>query len=80
MPSLTVIDVGQALLVSAGFDAWLADPLGGMSVTADGFAEWGRRVAEIADEVCDGRVLATLEGGYDLERLPELVRRFLAEL
>ena len=63
----------QMLLVSAGFDAWRYDPLGGMRVTGEAIADWGRRLAELADESCQGRLLATLEGGYDLESLPGLV-------
>ena len=59
----------QAILVSAGFDAFRADPLGGMKVTERAFAEMTRRVTEVADEFCDGRVLSLLEGGYDLEGL-----------
>ena len=63
----------QMLLVSAGFDAWRYDPLGGMRVTQEAMADWGRRLRALADELCEGRLLATLEGGYDLESLPGLV-------
>ncbi|HXU29326.1 MAG TPA: histone deacetylase, partial [Thermoanaerobaculia bacterium] len=62
---------------SAGFDAWRGDPLGGMAVTEKGFATWGRQMAALADEVADGRLLAVLEGGYDLANLPLLVDGFL---
>ena len=67
----------EALLVSAGFDAWRYDPLGGMRVGQEAIADWGRRLAALADEVCDGRLLASLEGGYDLESLPSLVSAHL---
>ena len=63
----------QVLLISAGFDAWRYDPLGGMRVTQEAIADWGRRLRELADELCQGRLLATLEGGYDLESLSGLV-------
>lgn len=56
----------QAILVSAGFDAHLSDPLGGMRVSEQTFAEMTRRVVELAD---GGRVLSLLEGGYDLDGL-----------
>ncbi|HEY0789324.1 MAG TPA: histone deacetylase family protein, partial [Thermoanaerobaculia bacterium] len=46
-----------------------ADPLGGMNVSERAFAEMTRRVTEVADAVCGGRVLSLLEGGYDLEGL-----------
>ena len=63
----------DVLVLSAGFDAWRGDPLGGMRVSRDGFAAWGRALAALADEVSGGRVLALLEGGYDLAALPDLV-------
>ena len=56
------------LIVSAGYDAWAGDPLGEMDVTPDGFRELGRRCAALAP-----RLAAVLEGGYDVEMLPELV-------
>lgn len=67
----------EALVVSAGFDAWRDDPLGGMRVTEEGFAEWGRRLGELAAEVCGGRLMAVLEGGYDVTALPRLVEAAL---
>ena len=63
----------DVLLLSAGFDAWRGDPLGGMAVSEEGFAAWGRRLGELAAEVCGGRVMAVLEGGYDVAALPRLV-------
>jgi acetoin utilization deacetylase AcuC-like enzyme len=63
----------EIVLVSAGFDAHEADPLAGMRVTGDGFAELSRRCAGLAP-----RVAAVLEGGYNLETLPGLVRAALA--
>jgi acetoin utilization deacetylase AcuC-like enzyme len=70
----------DVLLLSAGFDAWQADPLGGMRVTRDGFRSWGDWCAKLAAEVCGGRVLALLEGGYDLRNLPSLVADHLEGL
>ena len=63
----------QLLLVSAGFDAWRADPLGGMRASREAFEEWGRQLGELARQVCEGRIVSVLEGGYDLDVLPELV-------
>lgn len=65
------------LAVSAGFDTWRGDPLGGFGVTEAGFRGLGHRVAELAAEHCDGRTLTLLEGGYDLEALPRLVAAYL---
>jgi acetoin utilization deacetylase AcuC-like enzyme len=67
----------DALIVSAGFDAWQGDPLGGMRVTETGFAQWGRWLGELAGESCGGRLLAVLEGGYDVGALGGLVTAFL---
>jgi acetoin utilization deacetylase AcuC-like enzyme len=58
----------ELVLVSAGFDAHVDDPLALMRVTADGFRELSRRCAGLAP-----RVAAVLEGGYELETLPGLV-------
>ncbi len=56
----------QAILVSAGFDPHRRDPLGGMGVTEHGFAGMARALRDAAERVCDGRLIAVLEGGYDL--------------
>ncbi len=58
----------ELVLVSAGFDAHADDPLADMRVTADGFRELSSRCAALAP-----RVAAVLEGGYQLETLPDLV-------
>jgi len=60
------------LVVSAGFDAHVDDPLAHMSVTERGFREMARRAAALAP-----RVAAVLEGGYNLAALPGLVRAAL---
>jgi acetoin utilization deacetylase AcuC-like enzyme len=62
----------ELLLVSAGFDAHIEDPLAGLALTADGFRELARRAAQLAP-----RVAAVLEGGYNLRTLPELVEAAL---
>jgi acetoin utilization deacetylase AcuC-like enzyme len=56
------------VLISAGFDAHVADPLSDMRVSEDGFRELARRCRALHD-----RVAAVLEGGYELETLPRLV-------
>ena len=62
----------ELVLVSAGFDAHRDDPLADMRVTEDGFRELSRRCAALAP-----RVAAVLEGGYEVETLPGLVRAAL---
>ena len=68
------------VLVSAGFDAHEDDPLGGMEVSSEGFAEMSRLVKQIADRCCEGRLVSVLEGGYDLEGLADSVEAHLRVL
>ncbi len=68
------------VLVSAGFDAHEADPLGGMKLTSRGYAELTRIVKSIAREHCDGRLVSVLEGGYDLHGLAASVEAHIRVL
>lgn len=61
------------LLVSAGFDAHVRDPLGGMRVSSTGFAWMVEELEKVAAKCCQGRSVYTLEGGYDLQGLSESV-------
>jgi acetoin utilization deacetylase AcuC-like enzyme len=68
------------ILVSAGFDIHPADPLGGMRVSEQGFSGLTRVLMEIAEASCSGRLVLSLEGGYDPEVLAASVKRVLMEL
>ena len=57
------------ILVSAGFDAYEHDPLAGMRVTHAGFRAMAQRLRDAANRLCGGRIVALLEGGYDLDGL-----------
>ncbi|NOQ34166.1 MAG: histone deacetylase, partial [Methanosarcinales archaeon] len=57
------------VLVSAGFDAHIDDPLAGMTVTTEEFGRMASIVSSIADRCCEGGLAITLEGGYDLHAL-----------
>jgi acetoin utilization deacetylase AcuC-like enzyme len=57
----------QLILVSAGFDPHWADSLAMMEVTITGFAQMVRVLKELAIELCQGRLVFTLEGGYNLQ-------------
>jgi len=70
----------EILLVSAGFDAHARDPLGGMEVSTAGFAAFAARACAVADEVCGGRLVLALEGGYDLDALGESVAQVVSVL
>jgi acetoin utilization deacetylase AcuC-like enzyme/formylglycine-generating enzyme required for sulfatase activity/Tol biopolymer transport system component len=68
------------VLVSAGFDAHENDPLGGMKLTAEGYAELTRIVKGIAETCCRGRLVSVLEGGYDLDGLADSVEAHIRAL
>ena len=59
------------VLASAGFDAHEHDPLGGMRVTTPAFAAMASELRGVAEECCRGRIVAVVEGGYDLRALGE---------
>ena len=67
----------ELVLVSAGFDPYYKDPLGGMGLTGEGFGNIATLVREIADATCGGKVLITLEGGYNPDGLRDGVRAVL---
>ncbi len=59
----------EMLLVSAGYDGHWRDPLSRQKITLQGFDQLSRRLVDFADKNCGGRVVFTLEGGYDPEVL-----------
>jgi acetoin utilization deacetylase AcuC-like enzyme len=56
----------DVLFISSGFDAFVADPLAQMNVSAAGYRRMAACLRGVADEVAGGRLVAVLEGGYDL--------------
>ena len=70
----------QLILISAGFDAHRDDPLAGLNVTESGYTEMTRVVREIAEASCRGRIVSTLEGGYNLLALGRSVEAHLRVL
>ena len=70
----------ELILVSCGFDIYNGDPLGAMQVSADGFAWMTRKLVDVAEEVCNGNLLVTLEGGYNLTGMRDGALAVLAEL
>ena len=61
----------EMILVSCGFDAHADDPLAGMRVGARGFRAMSRIVRALAEDLCQGRLVLVLEGGYALTGLRE---------
>jgi acetoin utilization deacetylase AcuC-like enzyme len=68
------------IIISAGFDAHLSDPLGQLLLEDEDFVEMTRAVREWADAACRGRVVSCLEGGYHLDTLGATVRAHLRAL
>jgi acetoin utilization deacetylase AcuC-like enzyme len=70
----------ELVLLSAGFDIYYQDPLGGMRVTPQGFAALARILMNIVDNCCQGRFVAVLEGGYHIQGLTKSVKAVLEEM
>ncbi|NOD33253.1 MULTISPECIES: histone deacetylase family protein [unclassified Ruegeria] len=68
------------IIISAGFDAHQDDPLANLNWSTGDFAWITAELCKIADEVCDGRIVSTLEGGYDLNALAAATRAHVEEL
>ncbi len=70
----------QIILISAGFDTYSRDPLGGMRMTEMGYARLTNIIMDIAQATCGGKIIIALEGGYDLDGLATSVKAVLREL
>ena len=57
------------IIISAGFDAHVRDPLGSLQLTEEDFSWVTLKLMEAADQFCSGRIVSVLEGGYDLQGL-----------
>lgn len=70
----------EVILVSAGFDALDEDDMSDIRLSIGAFTWIMQRIMEMADRLCDGRLISILEGGYCLERLPELAKNHVDAL
>jgi acetoin utilization deacetylase AcuC-like enzyme len=68
------------IIISAGFDSHLGDPLGQLLLMDQDFVDMTRALKQWADSNCQGRLVSCLEGGYNLETLGETVRVHVTEL
>jgi acetoin utilization deacetylase AcuC-like enzyme len=68
------------IIISAGFDSHVGDPLGQLMLKDEDFVALTRAVKEWAASSCQGRLVSCLEGGYNLETLGETVRAHVEEL
>lgn len=64
----------EILLVSTGFDAHEDDDMSGIRLSAEAFSWIMKKIMQLADTHCQGKLISVLEGGYCLERLPELAK------
>ncbi len=63
----------ELLLISAGYDAHREDPLAQMDLDEEGFGRLTQLLDRVGQEICQGRILYVLEGGYNLEALSRSV-------
>lgn len=70
----------ELIIISAGFDAHADDPLANLEWQTEDFAWITAELCKLAVELCDGRVVSTLEGGYDLHALSASVLAHVQEL
>jgi len=70
----------ELVLLSAGFDAHAADPIGSLGLEVEDFAEMTKAILDVARTHAGGRLVSCLEGGYDLEALAASVQAHLEEL
>jgi len=68
------------IMISAGFDGHLTDPLGQLLLEDSDFVSMTRTVMDWADEACGGRIVSCMEGGYNLDTLGLSVKNHVAEL
>ncbi len=70
----------ELIFISAGFDGHRADPLAGFALTEEDFAFATEELARVANDTCQGRMISTLEGGYDLDALASCARTHVKAL
>jgi acetoin utilization deacetylase AcuC-like enzyme len=68
------------LLISAGFDAHANDPMANLRFTVDDYVWATRELMDLADEICEGRIVSVLEGGYDVPTLAACVAAHIRTL
>lgn len=79
LPALRAFEP-DLVMISAGFDAHVADPLAHLNLVDEDYAWVTRELLAVANDVCGGRVVSTLEGGYDLHALARASAAHVAAL
>ena len=70
----------QLVVISAGFDSRIDDPLGDFTLTDEDFASLTQTVLDVANEHAEGRVISCLEGGYNVSGLASAVQAHIQSL
>ena len=70
----------ELIMISAGFDTHMNDPLAGIDLSSEMYGEMTRHLTGIADKYCHGRIVSVLEGGYSMHVLKSSVTNHLKEL
>jgi acetoin utilization deacetylase AcuC-like enzyme len=70
----------EVIIVSAGFDAHMDDEMSDIHLSTEGFTWMMEQIVAMADRYSNGRIISVLEGGYALNRLPELARNHVSVL
>ncbi len=70
----------EFIIISAGFDAYTKDPVGGLNLETEDFRTLTEIVMKCAEVCCDGRIVSCLEGGYNLSALPLCIEAHLKAL
>jgi acetoin utilization deacetylase AcuC-like enzyme len=68
------------ILISAGFDSRINDPLGLFTLTDTDFADLTRLMMDLADQYCESRLVSVLEGGYNLDGLASAAESHVRQL
>ncbi len=79
LPALRAFEP-NILFISAGFDGHADDPLAGLNLTEADYVWATKELMAVADSACDGRIVSTLEGGYDLRALARSTSAHVATL
>ena len=70
----------EVILISAGFDAHVRDPLANINLESEDFYKITKKIVDLGNIHSKGRVISFLEGGYDLQALSESVKQHLLAL
>ena len=70
----------EFVLVSAGYDAYVNDPIAGLGLEIEDFGTLTRHCIDLANKTCGGKLVSTLEGGYNLQAIPRCIEEHFNEL